>query len=269
MPQRPEGHLRSVIVTRPEADAVRWVEDLRRHGLAAEALPLIEIAPHTDLAPARQAWLSLQEYSAVMFVSGNAVQGFFTCAPGGGPSPTVPASLRFMAPGPGTASLLRSVGVPAGQIDCPGEESSQFDSQALWQLVGKRPWQSSRVLIVRGQSGGGDGAAPGREWLARQWEAAGARVDFVTVYQRKAPRYAPAQLERMARGSKDGSVWLLSSSEALAHIPDVPGAQWSRAIAVATHPRIAAAARAAGWGVVIESRPQVADIVASIESMDP
>ncbi|MGE3348297.1 MAG: uroporphyrinogen-III synthase, partial [Ramlibacter sp.] len=39
-----------------------------------------------------------------------------------------------------------------------------------------------------------------------------------------------------------------------------------RARAVATHPRIAQAAREAGFGVVCESRPALADVVASIES---
>ncbi|MDQ3273162.1 MAG: uroporphyrinogen-III synthase, partial [Pseudomonadota bacterium] len=62
------------------------------------------------------------------------------------------------------------------------------------------------------------------------------------------------------------SVWLFSSSEAVGHLP--PG-DWSQGRALATHPRIAEAARAAGWGVVVESRPTLADIVASIESMQP
>jgi uroporphyrinogen-III synthase len=127
---------------------------------------------------------------------------------------------------------------------------------------------------VRGQSGGHgalDAAAvvvaPGREWLARQFENAGASVDFVVVYERRAPSFTVEQLQRMAASQSDGSVWLFSSSEALAHLPQ--GTDWSQARAIATHSRIAHAAQAAGWGVVIESRPALDDIVASIELVYP
>jgi uroporphyrinogen-III synthase len=73
----------------------------------------------------------------------------------------------------------------------------------------------------------------------------------------------------MAAASSDGSVWLFSSSEALTFLPALPGVQWSAARAIATHPRIADAARAAGWGTVLQSRPALADIRQSIESLFP
>jgi uroporphyrinogen-III synthase len=92
----------------------------------------------------------------------------------------------------------------------------------------------------------------------------------VSVYMRRAPHFDAAALARIQRSQHDGSVWLFSSSEALSHLPShalvTAGADWSQARAIATHPRIAQAAREAGWGVVIESRPALADIVASIES---
>ncbi|MGH6638901.1 MAG: uroporphyrinogen-III synthase, partial [Polaromonas sp.] len=75
--------------------------------------------------------------------------------------------------------------------------------------------------------------------------------------------------------SADGSVWLFSSSEAVANLARLPVMQamdWSRARAVATHPRILDAVRAAGWGVVVESRPALKDIrdtLRSIESSYP
>jgi uroporphyrinogen-III synthase len=160
------------------------------------------------------------------------------------------------------AALCRA-GVPAAQIDAPAADARQFDSEALWAAVGRQPWQGRRVLIVRGQ---GTAAAPGRDWLAQQLLAAGAQVDFVAVYQRRAPVFTAPQRQLLAAAARDGSVWLFSSSEAVAHLPPQ---DWSRARAVATHPRIAEAVRAAGWGVVAESRPALEDIVASIESMPP
>lgn len=259
---------RPLIVTRPAPDAQRWVAQLRQRGLAAEALPLLEIASADDLMPARAAWARLSDYAAIMFVSGNAVTHFFAARPA--EASGLPPQLRFMAPGPGTARVLAEHGVPAAQIDTPAGNANQFDSEALWQVVGARAWAGQRVLIVRGQSGASpDASAPGRQWLAAQFENAGSTVDFVVVYQRRVPNFSLAQQQRMTDSRHDGSVWLFSSSEALDGLPRWPGLDWSQARAIATHPRIVSAVRAAGWGVVIESRPALDDIVASIESPHP
>ena len=295
-----------VIVTRPVLDAGDWVRQLQHSGFAAEALPLIEIAAASGAAHVRavaQAWQSIGNYAACMFVSGNAVRFFFekkqalpqyvygleaiknvaieAMEP-------LPPYLRFMAPGPGTATALLTAGVPGGQIDTPPPDAGQFDSEALWSVVGQRDWQGRRVLVVRGVTGqdaqeaqedqasqpGVAGPTPamssGRDWLTRQWLAAGAEVDFLGVYERRAPLWTPAQVQRARLASTDGSVWLFSSSEAVLYLAAMPGMQgvdWSRAVAIATHPRIAATVRNAGWGVVAESRPALVDIVVSLRSM--
>lgn len=265
-----------VLVTRPAAEASTWVADLHARGIAAVALPLIEIAPVADVDPARACWADLPSYAALMFVSGNAVEHFFAARPvtaSGAALATLPPGLRFMAPGPGTARRLLAAGIPAAQVDTPPLNAAQFDSPSLWDVIGQRPWAGQRVLIVRGRSSAsaaGEPApgetSPGRDWLARRWLDSGASVDFVSVYMRCAPRFDAATLDRIQRSQHDGSVWLFSSSEALSHLPAAAGQDWSKARAIATHPRIALAAREAGWGVVIESRPALADIVASIES---
>lgn len=270
--------LPAVLVTRPAAEAVAWVAELQALGIPAEALPLIDIVPSADLALAQACWTAIHTYAALMFVSGNAVECFFAARTASAAG-ALPPHLRFMAPGPGTAKRLLAAGVPAGQIDSPSLEAAQFDSHSLWDVVGQGPWSGRRVLIVRGQSAGHvsheattDAAAPGRDWLARRLSDSGAMVDFVSVYQRRAPQLNAAVLERLMRGQHDGSVWLFSSSEALAHLSALSGLgrmDWSQAKALATHPRIAQTAREAGWGVVIESRPALADIVASIESLFP
>ena len=66
----------------------------------------------------------------------------------------------------------------------------------------------------------------------------------------------------------DGSLWLFTSSQAVAHLAArLPRQDWRQARAMATHPRIAQAARDAGFGVVWESRPRLEEVVASIESL--
>ena len=278
-----------VIVTRPEPDAGHWARQLEAAGIAAEALALIDIAPASGPAPAQalsNAWQALDSYAACMFVSGHAVAHFFKPNTASAQSPSghsaintvagqaplrIPPGLRFLAPGPGTVAALRAAGVAAAQIDAPPLEAVQFDSEALWRVIGTRDWRGRKVLIVRGHSAGAQGPSSGRDWIARQWQDAGANVEFVGVYQRCAPCLTPAQTGRARQASADGSVWLFSSSEAVANLlgqPGLQGVDWRRARAVATHPRIAQAVRQAGWGVVAESRPALQDIARTLGSIE-
>ena len=121
------------------------------------------------------------------------------------------------------------------------------------------------MLIVRG--GDADGASAGRDWLADQVAAAGGRAEMVVSYLRKPPQPSPAQLQQAVDAARGGDVWLFSSSQAVAHLRALlPQQDWSQARAVATHARIAQAARRAGFGVVCESRPALEAIVAALES---
>ncbi len=272
---------RRAIVTRPARDAAQWVADLQARGVAAVALPLIAIGPATQ--PALQAALAEARadparWRALMFVSGNAVHYFFAPEAGAPPGPSASAlaagrTTRAWAPGSGTRQALLDVGIAAGAIDSPAPDAAQFDSEALWQQVQHQIRAGDRVLIVRGttpEAAASPAAAAGRgrDWLARQIEAAGGQVDFVAVYERGAPRLDAQQLALARQAAGDGSIWLLSSSEAIAHLSAaVPGQDWRHACALCTHPRIAQAARALGFGTVNECRPAFGDVVASIESL--
>jgi uroporphyrinogen-III synthase len=268
-----------VIVTRPAREAAHWVALLGARGVNAVALPLIAIGPCTDAA-ARQALARAQhdlaQYRALMFVSGNAVTHFFELKPNWPPELTgqAPAAIntRAWAPGPGTVRALEQAGVPRSAIDGPAPDAPQFDSESLWAQVAPQIRPGDRVLIVRGRSATAQGAheseqGTGRDWLARQIEAAGGQVDFVVAYQRGAPHWSAAEVALAQQAAHDGSLWLLSSSEAVTHLADaLPGQHWGAAQALVTHPRIADAARAAGFGTVRECRPALEDVVASIES---
>ncbi len=265
-----------VIVTRPAREAAHWVGLLRARGVQAVALPLIAIGPCPDAAAEQalaQTHARFAQYRALMFVSGNAVLHFFK--PNKGLALDGQAlsaiKLRAWAPGPGTARALQEAGVPPGCIDGPAADAPQFDSEALWQQVAAQVRPGDRVLIVRGRSDTPHAAhetqGMGRDWLARQIEAAGGSVEFVAVYQRGAPHWSAHEVALAQQAAHDGSVWLLSSSEAVAHLAQaLPGQPWGCAHALATHPRIAQAARDAGFGTVRECRPALEDVVASIES---
>ena len=259
-----------VIVTRPGPQAGKWVSALRAADIDALALPLIEIAGPPDPDAVQAAWRRLQELDALMFVSANAVAQFFALRP----AATLTSDLlpRFFVTGPGSLAALLKVGVARGQIDAPDEASAQFDSEALWALVQAQVQPGWRVLIVRGNTEAGEDSEPtqgvGRDWFAARLQEQGAEVEFLVAYVRRAPVLGANALALVQVAAADGTVWLFSSSEAVANLCALAAGQsWILARAVATHPRIAQAARAAGFAVVRESRPALVDLLASIESL--
>jgi uroporphyrinogen-III synthase len=155
--------------------------------------------------------------------------------------------------------------VPDARIDAPAPDAAQFDSETLWASVQGQVRAGDRLLLVRG--GDSEGRGQGRDWLVQQLVAAGVRVDTVVAYTRQAPHWSDSQRAGAAQAASDGSLWLFSSSEAAHHLALLlPGQDWSRARAIATHPRIAAAVQALGFGEVRAARPAFEDVLASIES---
>lgn len=256
-----------VIVTRPLREAREWVAQLSAAGLDALALPLIQIDPVPDPTAVQQAWQRLADYAAVMFVSANAVEQFFAARPASTASFAAQTMLRAWATGPGTQRALLRAGVAAERIDSPPAHTGQFDSEALWRVVAAQLRAGQRVLIVRGADGAASANGNGRDWLATQIVQAGAQADFVVSYQRSAPQWNSAQQEAARQAASDGSVWLFSSSEALANLGRcLPGQSWAAARALATHPRIKAALVKAGFGAVAQTRPTLADVLQSLSA---
>jgi len=231
-----------LIVTRPLAQATGWVHELQALGAHAQALPLIEIAPAADPEPVRQAWRRLPRFDLVMFVSANAVAQFFALTP---PGARWPADLQAASTGPGTSAALRAAGVPAVQIVEPAADATSFDSEALWAQLAARDWAGRNALVVRGEQG--------RDWLAEQLRERGATVEFVAAYRRQPPVLdgAGAALLARALAQPQAHLWLFSSSEAVAQLPSLaPHAHWQPSRAIASHARIAQAARGIGFGQV-------------------
>jgi uroporphyrinogen-III synthase len=250
-----------VLVTRPQAEASRWADDLRCRGFDPVALPLIAIVPHPQQQALQDAWTQIHRFRAVMFVSGNAVRHFFAQRPA---TACWPNHTRAWAPGVGTAAALVEAGVAPALVDAPSPQAAQFDSETLWQRVASQVGAGDRVLIVRGEETDAKGAA--RDWLAEQLGAAGVEVQAVAAYLRTAPVLSQAQRTCALLGATEG-VWLFSSSQGIANLRVLlPEQDWSRARALATHPRIAQAARLAGFGVVVESRPSFDSVAAALES---
>jgi uroporphyrinogen-III synthase len=278
-----------VLITRPAEQAGDWVERLAGEGIEAAALPLLGIVPVDDAQPVVEAWGSLSQRDLAMFVSANAVAHFFARRPAG---VGWPAQVLAAAPGPGTSAALRAVGVPAAQVVEPAADAPSFDSESLWAELSRRgPWAGRSVLIVRGgreaadegaaalgRSARGEAEGEGREWLSQMLRGQGAQVDAVATYRRGAPRWNTDEqaVWQQALATPRRHVWWFSSSEAIAHLQSItadqdgPGAElapWRESVALATHPRIAEAARRAGFQVVLEVAPLLAPIVAAVRSL--
>jgi len=242
----------ALIVVRPRAQADEWVGALQALGVAARALPLIDIrpAPEPDRVAAAFAGIASASAAAqedeaaqpvVVFVSPNAVDGCFAALGGA----AWPAHAWAAATGPGTIAALRAAGVDEAHIVGPSPEAGTFDSEALWHRVEAWAWQARPVWIVRGNGG--------RDWLASRLADAGARVAFVQAYARALPRLDEAGRALLAAACAEpaGWTWMFSSSEAIDNLHGLaPKADWRSARALATHPRIAERARALGFGQV-------------------
>ena len=276
-----------VVITRPAGDASAWVDALQAAGHQAQALPLIEVGPVAHPQAVMQAWAQWPEFQAVMFVSAQAVRYFFECQPialrvaaGDATHLMWTTGPRCWATGPGTHKALLQAGVPEACIDSPAADALQFDSEALWARVAAQVKAGQSVLIVRGHDVCADAAvstsaatlAPvtgtGRDWLAQQLQGVGASAQFVVAYERRAPEWSLAQKTQATQAASDGSVWCFSSSQAIHHLARaLPDQSWAKARCVATHARIAQTAQSLGFGEVHMSKPSLADVLVSLESL--
>lgn len=235
------------------------MQALCERGLDAHSLPLIEIAPAPDTQALERARSGLGDYAAVMFVSANAVEGLITAGV------AWPEATRAWATGPGTRDALLAARVPRALIDAPADDAAQFDSETLWAQVRCQVAGATRVLIARGADA--LGLPAGRSWLADQLVAAGAQVDTVATYARGLPAWDAAQIALAQAAARGQGWWVFSSSEAVDNLRQLlPAEDFSAARALCSHPRIAQAARAAGFGVVAQTRPVLESVAGFLQS---
>lgn len=194
---------RTVVVTRPRAQAAPLAKMIAAAGGNALLFPLLEIAPAADHGELEAAAGRLDDYDLAIFVSPNAVAHAL---------PTLlaerawPARLATAAVGPGTAKALADEGIPGCLV--PAE---RFDSEGLLALpdfAGERIG-GRRVAIFRGDGG--------RELLADTLRERGAQVDCITCYRRSGPAAGFGQLLEAWRAGRLDAI-VVSSSEGLRYL---------------------------------------------------
>ena len=253
----PTGPLagKTIVVTRPRAQAGPLAAAIAAQGGQPLIFPLLEIAPAADPQALTAAVARLAEYSVATFISPNAVAYALPAILARGPWP---ASLVPAAVGQGTVKELAAHGI-AGCV-APRE---RFDSEALLELPELAAGQVAgrRVAIFRGDGG--------RELLAETLRARGAEVDCITCYCRSGPAGGVAPLLAAWRAGKLDAL-TVSSSEGLRYLVDLLDAEGRRYLqktpVFVPHARIAENARALGLSNIILTDAADAGIVAGLRA---
>ncbi|KNE75316.1 Uroporphyrinogen-III synthase [Candidatus Burkholderia crenata] len=259
---QPSAQRPAVVVTRPSGQSAALLALLERAGFESIEFPLIDIGPVTDAAPLRAALDELYAlaelgFALVVFVSPNAIDHAFTAL-----SSAWPSQVAIGVVGPGSVAALARQGVapPAYNIISPAAGATvtetptdpRYDSEALYAAIethfGPDGLKDKRVLIVRGDGG--------REWLADALSAAGAKVEKVAAYRRIVPEPSMRDWERIhALLAGVPHAWLLTSSEGVRNLEEFAREHLTvdetltlkHVPLVSPHPRIAEAARQAGF----------------------
>jgi uroporphyrinogen-III synthase len=231
------------LVTRPPAQGAALAAAIRAAGGAATALPLIEIQPldaadATRIAHNARVLAELDQFDMAIFVSTNAVN--YALATLEAAAHVVLARLPCFAIGTATSARLTAAGIPAA-----GGETA-MNSEELLRHAALRAARGRRVLIFKGVGG--------REHLAEELRHRGAIITECALYHRVAPRTTRAEFEALLRRERI-NVILLSSSDALANLLRLPGADAAGTIAADTtvvvpSERVARLAREAGYRTV-------------------
>ncbi len=274
-----------VVVTRPPGQSAALLDLLQQAGYEPLEFPLISILPVADTAPLNAALGELyappaQGFALVVFVSPNAVDHAFAAL-----DSAWPAHVAIGVVGPGSVAALARHGVSAAQysvispLAAPSDDAhdTRYDSEALYAAIsthfGAEGLRGKRVLIVRGDGG--------REWLADTLEQAGATVEKVAAYRRIVPEPSMRDWERVHAlvGTTNTPLvphaWLLTSSEGVRNLDELAAEHLTadetlvlkHAPLVAPHPRIAEAARLAGFDRITVSGAGDERIVQSLGAL--
>lgn len=241
---------RSVVVTRPPAQAPGLAARIEQLGGRALTYPTIDIAPHAD-AVLEGLVERLQEFDLAVFISRNAVDYGLACVLA---RRAWPQPLRLAAIGAGTRSALESHGL--GPVLAPGGHA---DSEALLALPEMSAVSGLRIVVFRGQGG--------RALLAETLRARGASVEYAECYRRILPDTDMAPLlAEWARGGVDAIA--VSSGQALGNFARLVGAEGLRRFAqtpvFVPHPRVAEQARALGAQQVLTAGPSDAEMIQAL-----
>ncbi len=242
-----------VLVTRPVLQQEPLVSALVEAGATVVSFPVIDIVPRAETVVETEA-SSLDPPDVTIFVSANAVQHGIAQAGG-----------KIAAIGPATARAIEAQG---RTVDLKAE--SGFSSEDLLGIPELRQVAGRTIRIIRGSRG--------RELLATTLASRGANVQYLGVYDRRLPAYAPEEIQRLWQQWQDGSIDVIvlmsveSFTNLVALLPDEARVALNEARLVTPTARVLKEAEEQypGADVTLAQAPDAGAIVeAVIESLEP
>ncbi len=197
----------SCLVTRPSAAAQGLLENINRLGGQAIHLPAFEIVPITNFTVLDEAIASQQGIDLNIFVSQHAARAVLARLT------QLTASLtgELAAVGPVTAACLQACSQP---VLLPA--SSDFTTEGLLQLPRLQTVEGQRIRVFRGDRG--------RETLKDVLQQRGARVEYVSCYQRIAPsdKTVAKAVQQLMQAKRAIALFysLLSAQQTMARLPN-------------------------------------------------
>jgi len=191
-----------VVVTRPAHQADHLCQLIEQKGGITTRLPVIEIAPPSNIQAAQEKLSRLQNCNLAIFTSANAVEWLFQLAP----APfNLPERLRIAAIGKRTANLLRAHNIDVDIIPDQG-----FNSESLLQSEAMTTVSGQRIAIFKGEGG--------RELLANTLQQRGATITTIDLYRRKRP--SSDGIRNIHRAGKSGNIdlFIVTSNEGLQNL---------------------------------------------------
>lgn len=231
-----------LLLTRPAEDCAALAQTLAAQGVVSHCMPLLAIEALDETPEQRSAFADLQRYCAVIVVSKPAARiGLQLLAQHGAPTPDLP----WFSVGAATAAVLAEQGLGVHFPDLGDDSEALLALPALQQAIAA---PAPRVLILRGEGG--------REFLAERLRNQGVSVDYLPLYRRVLPQYAPGELSRQVRAERLNGL-VVSSGQGFEHLLQLAGDDWpalARLPLFVPSPRVAEQARAAGAQIVVDCR---------------
>lgn len=231
-----------LLITRPVEECAVLAATLAEQGVFSSAMPLLAIEPLAETAEAHTTFRELPRYSAVIVVSKPAARLGLELLARYWPEPP---ALPWFAVGAATGQLLHNYGVDAFW-PASGDDSEAL--LALPELQQALQVTDPHVLILRGETG--------RDFLAECLRGQGVTVDYLPLYRRAQPFYAPGEVLERVRGQCLNGLQV-SSGEGLERLRELSADDWRELQHLplfVPSPRVAELARQAGATDVIDCR---------------
>lgn len=229
---------RRILVCRPQPKADETCAALREAGADARPLPMLAIQPRPLDGRDRSLLQELDQYQKVIAVSPSAATQLLEQLEHWWPQ--WPIGIEWWGPGPGTARVFEDAGL---QAHCPrqGHDTEALLAEPAFDAA---TIADQRVLIAKGQGG--------RETLIEGLTERRARIDTLTLYERRPIEWSAQTVEATFRDFHPDTILALSG-ETLKNLLDLvqnTEAAVTRCTLVVPVERVAARAGDAGFSDV-------------------